>query len=73
MALYIIRRILFAIITLFLVSVIAFIIIQLPPGDATSIRLYVLKTAGVQVSQEQIEQIRTDFGLDKPLYQQYFI
>lgn len=73
MAFYIIRRILFAIITLFLVSVIAFIIIQLPPGDATSIRLYVLKTAGVQVSQEQIEQIRTDFGLDKPLYQQYFI
>lgn len=73
MAFYIIRRILFAIITLFLVSVIAFIIIQLPPGDATSIRLYVLKTAGVQVSQEQIEQIRADFGLDKPLYQQYFI
>jgi len=73
MAFYIIRRILFAIITLFLVSVIAFIIIQLPPGDATAIRLYVLKTAGVQVSPEQIDQLRKDFGLDKPLYQQYFI
>jgi len=73
MAFYIIRRISFALITLFLVSIIAFIIIQLPPGDATAVRLQILKSSGVYQSPEQIEQIRKDFGLDKPLYQQYFI
>ena len=73
MATYIIRRIIFAIITLIIISIVSFVIIQLPPGDATNIRLQVLQTAGVQVSQEQIDQLRTDFGLDKPLYQQYFI
>ena len=73
MAFYIIRRILFALITLFLVSIIAFIIIQLPPGDVTSIRVQALTTSGVPVSPEQIEQIKVEFGLDKPLYQQYFI
>ncbi|MHA1305578.1 MAG: ABC transporter permease, partial [Candidatus Heimdallarchaeaceae archaeon] len=33
MVAYIIRRILFAIITLIVISIISFIIIQLPPGD----------------------------------------
>jgi len=73
MAFYIIRRILFALITLFLVSIIAFVIIQLPPGDVTAVRLLVLQSSGAYISPEQIEQIRVDFGLDKPLYQQYFI
>jgi peptide/nickel transport system permease protein len=73
MASYIIRRIIFAIITLFLISIISFVIIQLPPGDTTNIRLQALQTAGVQVSQEQVEQLRVEFGLNKPLYQQYFI
>ena len=73
MGFYILRRIIFAIITLFLISIISFVIIQLPPGDTTSIRLQALQTAGVQVSQEQIDQLRIEFGLNKPLYQQYFI
>ena len=73
MAFYIIRRILFAILTLFLVSIISFIIIQLPPGDATAARIEVLQASGITLSPELIEQLRKDFGLDKPLYQQYFI
>jgi len=73
MATYIIRRIIFAIITLIIISIISFVIIQLPPGDTTSIRLQALQTGGVQVSQEQLDLIRADFGLDKPLFQQYFI
>jgi len=73
MAAYIIRRIIYTIITLFVVSIISFVIIQLPPGDATSIRLQVLQTAGVQVTQEQVDQLKEDFGLNKPIYQQYFI
>jgi len=73
MTFYIIRRILFAILTLFLVSIIAFIIIQLPPGDVTAVRLQVMQASGLYISPEQVEQIRQEFGLDKPLYQQYFI
>ncbi len=73
MAAYIIKRILFALLTLAIISIISFVIIQLPPGDTTSIRLQALNTAGVQATPEQLEQVRADFGLDKPLYQQYFI
>ncbi len=64
---YIIRRLLVCIPTVFLVITLVFFAFQLIPGDAALI------FAGEQASQEQIAQIRSDLGLDKPVFEQYSI
>lgn len=67
MAKYIIRRLLWVIVLLLVVSLITFIIFYLfPSADPAALR------AGHQPSPQLIEAIRHRFGLDKPWYVQYF-
>jgi peptide/nickel transport system permease protein len=64
---YIIRRILWVIVLLFLVSFLTFVIFYLfPSADPAALR------AGRQPNPQLIEQIRHALGLDKPWYSQYF-
>lgn len=63
---YIIRRILQMIPALFLVSVAVFMIIHLIPGDPAQI------VAGPNATDEQLEALTRQFGLDQPLWIQYF-
>jgi peptide/nickel transport system permease protein len=69
---YILKRILNAIPLLILVSVVSFIIIQLPPGDFITSYIARLTEQGDVVRQETIDSLRQRYGLDKPLYVQYF-
>jgi peptide/nickel transport system permease protein len=69
---YIIRRITYMIPTLFLISVIAFLVIQAPPGDFLSSQMQNLQQQFGERALEQIEALRIRYGLDKPLYVQYF-
>ncbi|HXX39144.1 MAG TPA: ABC transporter permease [bacterium] len=62
---YAARRFLFLIPQLFVVSVIVFFLVRLLPGDPA----YLM--AGQFATKDQIDQIRTTMGLDKPLYEQY--
>ena len=68
---YITRRILVMIITLMAVSVLIFIVIQLPPGDYLTSYITELESQGVAVDPRKIEYLRTKYGLDQPLWQQY--
>ena len=70
---YIIRRILLMIPTLFVISVITFIIIQLPPGDYLTTMIANLQETGEEADAAQVEALRKRYGLDKPMYEQYFI
>src|SRR5215210_7349139 len=64
---YIIRRVLWMVVLLLVVSAITFLIFyELPSADPASLR------AGRQPNPELVEQIRHNLGLDKPVYQQYF-
>ncbi|MEA2493693.1 MAG: peptide/nickel transport system permease protein [Thermoleophilaceae bacterium] len=64
---YIIRRVLWMIALLFLVSAITFLIFYaLPSADPAQLR------AGRQGNPQLVAQIRHQLGLDKPLYVQYF-
>jgi peptide/nickel transport system permease protein len=68
---YILRRVLGMIPTLLVVSLLVFIIIQLPPGDfMTSLQAEVAATGGGQDAQT-LDALRQRYGLDKPLYIQY--
>ncbi|MEM6986877.1 MAG: ABC transporter permease [Pseudomonadota bacterium] len=69
---YIVRRILTMIPTLFFISVLVFIIIQLPPGDYLESYIAELESAGETVDMARVEFLRTEYGLDQPLYVQYW-
>lgn len=69
---YIGRRFLYMIVILLAVSVVAFIIIQLPPGDYLTTVIQTLKSRGVEVDAKQIRDLEVHYGLDLPLHTQYF-
>jgi len=68
---YIVRRVLFMIPTLFLISVVSFIALQLPPGDYLTDYAARLSQQGESVDQEAINTLRERYGLGEPVYVQY--
>jgi peptide/nickel transport system permease protein len=69
---YVVRRCILAMFTLALISVLAFIIIQLPPGDYVTNYISMLEQQGEIWAEEEAEGLREQYGLDKPLYVQYW-
>jgi len=53
-------------------SIISFIIIQLPPGDYLSAYIAQLRMSGQELNEAQIASLIKQYGLDLPVYQQYF-
>lgn len=70
---FIIRRMFFMIPLLVVLSIISFIIIQLPPGDYLTTYIERLKASGILVDQATISRLIKEYGLDQPIYIQYFI
>lgn len=68
---YIVKRILMFIPTLFLISILVFFVIQLPPGDYVSAHIAALTTEGEIVDADYAAQLRADYGLDLPVHEQY--
>lgn len=67
---YITRRLLQGALVIFLISVITFAVMRLMPGDP----VYLLLGEGeIRISQEQIDAIKTKWGLDRPYYEQYLV
>ena len=69
---FLIRRSLAAIATIFAISVVSFVIIQLPPGDFLTAYMANLAQMGESVSPEIIQSARENYGLGEPIYVQYF-
>lgn len=69
---YIIRRILTMIPTLVIISALVFVIIQLPPGDYLESHIAELQSQGEEIDEQKIAFLREEYGLDKPIYEQYF-
>lgn len=68
---YLLRRILYGLLTIFAVSILSFMIIQLPPGDYVTSYIASLEAQGDQVSAEEAAALREYFGLGDPIYVQY--
>jgi peptide/nickel transport system permease protein len=68
---YIVKRILRMIPQLLLLSILCFIIIQLPPGDFLTEMLERLEAIGSDFDQAQVERWREYYGLNQPMYVQY--
>ena len=72
---YIIRRLFIMIPTLIAISIVSFIIIQLPPGDFVTTYLRSLEATGTSlelVDEAIIEAMRARYGLGQPISVQYF-
>jgi peptide/nickel transport system permease protein len=70
---YLIRRLLVMIPTLLVISLITFILIQLPPGDYLTTYIAELQSQGEAVDPAKIQFLRDQYGLDKPLWEQYLV
>ncbi len=68
---YILRRTLLIIPTLIAISVIAFIVIKLPPGDYLTSYIQTMRMSGQEVNEAMIKSLERRYGLDKPAYVQY--
>jgi peptide/nickel transport system permease protein len=67
----VIKRLLWMIPTLLIISIVSFIIIKLPPGDFLTSYITSLQATGETVSMETVENLRVQYGLDQPAPAQY--
>ncbi|HSK40306.1 MAG TPA: ABC transporter permease [Arenibaculum sp.] len=70
---YVVRRLLLMVPTLLGISMITFVVIQLPPGDYLSTMLAEMQSRGESVDQSKIALLRQTYGLDLPLHRQYLV
>ena len=68
---YVVHRLLVMVPTLLAISILTFIIIQLPPGDYLSTLIAEMQSQGESANQDRIDHLRELYGLDRPLWQQY--
>lgn len=69
---FLVRRLIATMLTLIAISIVAFAIIQLPPGDYLTSYIAQLASTGDQVDPRVIENLRQAYGLGEPFYVQYW-
>ena len=70
---YIVKRLAQMVPLLIGISIISFAVINLPPGDFLTVRMLELEAMGDRTARAEMELWRTRFGLDRPLWQQYWL
>lgn len=68
---YLARRVMLALLTVWAVSALSFVIIKLPPGDYVTSYIAQMSASGGYVSEQEAEAMRREYGLDRPIYEQY--
>ena len=70
---YIVHRLLIMIPTLLAISLIVFVVIQLPPGNYIETYISELQSQGESVDPTKLEFLRKQYGFDQPLWKQYVL
>src|SRR5262245_38759565 len=68
---YLVHRLLLMIPTLLAISIMTFVIIQLPPGNYLDTLITELRAAGETADLQKVEFLRKQYGLDQPVWMQY--
>jgi peptide/nickel transport system permease protein len=68
---YIVQRVLLALLTIWAISVLAFLIIQLPPGDFVTAYIAMMSASGTGITEAEAQALREQYGLDQPFHIQY--
>ncbi|GIV77285.1 ABC transporter permease [Litorilinea aerophila] len=69
---YFIRRFLYMLTTLVFISILGFVIINLPPGSYLEVYQMQRQIQGTSTAEAELEAIKRRYGLDKPIYVQYW-
>ena len=69
---YIVRRLFYVVLSAAVLSIVAFLIIQLPPGDFFTKFVFQMKQRGLVVDEAMMRALYQRFGFDRPLHEQYF-
>ncbi|TWD75163.1 peptide/nickel transport system permease protein [Kribbella amoyensis] len=69
---YLVRRLLWMVVTLAAISFVTFVVIKLPPGDYTSTVIANAEARGQDIPDSQIAELKRHYGLDKPFIVQYW-
>jgi peptide/nickel transport system permease protein len=70
---YIARRLLTMIPLWLLLSIVTFVLIELPPGDVVTNQVIALRAQNLEVSESTVSQMRAQWGLDEPLHLRYML
>ena len=68
---FVVRRVLLAVLTIWVISALSFVIIQLPPGDFVTTYIAQLSASGSSVTAAEAAALRELYGLNQPIYVQY--
>ncbi|MEV4116488.1 ABC transporter permease [Nonomuraea sp. NPDC049695] len=66
------RRLVYVVVTLWAISIVTFVIINLPPGDYVSTLVANAQAGGEGITPAEIANLRHRYGLDQPLLVQYW-
>ena len=72
MLLFIVKRLVWMVPSLFLASFLTFVLIQLPPGDYVTTYIATLAASNETIDQNTANDLRERFGLDQPMIVQYW-
>jgi len=70
---YILRRSGYMLVTLAIVAVLGYIIVELPPGSYVESEIQRLRQQGMNLSGDQIANLTVRYGLDKPAYVRFWL
>ncbi|MDE0229948.1 MAG: ABC transporter permease [Spirochaetaceae bacterium] len=68
---FIVRRSITLIPILVLISVVSFVIIELPPGDWIDVRLATLRDSGIELDEEEADRLEALYGFNRPVHERY--
>ena len=68
---YLLTRLALGLITVVVISIVAFLIITLPPGDFVDAYAARQAQSGAYLTGEQVDALRSSFGADQPIWVQY--
>jgi peptide/nickel transport system permease protein len=69
---FLLRRLIYIVVTVAFISVAGFVIINLPPGSYLDYYIARLEEMGTSTAQNQIDTLKRQYGLDQPAYVQYW-
>jgi peptide/nickel transport system permease protein len=69
---YVARRLLLFVPSLLGASILIFVLLRLVPGDIAEIMVYQVGAESATIQQKQVQEIRGELGLDRPIVVQYF-
>ena len=68
---YLVRRVVYMLLLLVLLSFVSFVLIELPPGDALSTMIQQMRASGRSVSADDIRYLEQQYGLNRPFLLRY--